>query len=126
MRFFVDECISPTVSHHLNKTGIHDSIHPRDRGRLREADHTVFARAIAEDRIVVTENAGDFRRLAAAVDLHPGLIVLPSVSRAEAWSLMVQVLDHLARAAGGRPEDRLVNAVLTISRDGTIRIEPLP
>jgi hypothetical protein len=29
----------------------------------------------------VTENADDFRKLAAAVDLHPGLIILPSIAR---------------------------------------------
>ena len=66
MRFFIDECVSPPLSHHLNKLGLHDAIHPRDRGRLREPDRVVFARAIAEDRIVVTENAEDFRKLAAA------------------------------------------------------------
>jgi predicted nuclease of predicted toxin-antitoxin system len=83
VRFFIDECVSPSLSRHLNKLGLHDAIHPRDRGRLREPDRVVFARAIAEDRIVVTENADDFRKLAAAVDLHPGLIILPSIARLE-------------------------------------------
>jgi len=69
VRFFIDECISPSLSRHLNQTGVHDAIHPRDRARLREPDHVVFARAIAEDRIIVTENADDFRKLAAGVDL---------------------------------------------------------
>jgi hypothetical protein len=35
----------------------------------------VFALAIREDRIIVTENASDFRKLAAGVDLHSGLII---------------------------------------------------
>jgi predicted nuclease of predicted toxin-antitoxin system len=90
VRFFVDECISPSLSRFLNAGGLHDAIHPRDRGRLRDPDHVVFARAIAEDRIVVTENAEDFRKLAGSVELHPGLIVLPSVARSEpngSWSL---------------------------------------
>jgi predicted nuclease of predicted toxin-antitoxin system len=59
VRFFVDECISPSLSRYLNAGGLHDAIHPRDRGRLRDLDHVVFARAIAEDRIVATENAED-------------------------------------------------------------------
>ena len=67
MRFFVDECVSPSLSRYLNAGGLHDAIHPRDRGRLRDPDHVVFARAIAEDRIVVTENAEDFRKLAEGV-----------------------------------------------------------
>ena len=124
MRFFIDECISPSLSRHLNESGLHDAIHPRDRGRLRDSDRDVFALAIREDRIIVTENAGDFRRLAASVELHPGLIILPSVARAEAQRLMDLVVAYLLVAGGDRPQDLLVNAVLTISANGTIRIAP--
>ena len=126
MRFFIDECVSPSLSHHLNKSGLHDAIHPRDRGRLREPDRLVLARAIAEDRIVVTENADDFRKLAAGVDLHPGLIILPSIARLEAQRLMDLVIDHLLRVNAERPQDVLVNSVLTITGARSIRIEPLP
>jgi predicted nuclease of predicted toxin-antitoxin system len=80
VRFFIDVCISPLLSQHLNRDGLHDVIHPRDRGRLRELDHVVFARAIKEDRIIA-ENADDFRKLAGGVDVHPGLIILPSIAR---------------------------------------------
>jgi len=126
VRFFIDECISPTLSQHLNREGLHDAIHPRDRGRLRDPDHVVFARAIEEDRIIVTENADDFRKLAGAVDLHPGLIILPSVARAEAQRLMDLVIAYLIETEGERPQDLLVNSVLTITPDGVVRIDPLP
>ena len=126
MRFFIDECVSPLLSRHLNKSGLHDAIHPRDRGRLREPDRVVFARAIAEDRIVVTENADDFRKLAAGVDVHPGLIILPSIARLEAQMLMDLVVDYLLRVNAERPQDVLVNSVLTITAARSIRIEPLP
>ena len=126
MRFFIDECVSPSLCHALNVGGLHDAIHPRERGRLREPDHVVFARAIADDRIIVTENAGDFRKLAANVELHPGLIVLPSVARKEAQRLMDLVVAFLVGTGGDRAQDLLVNSVLTISVIGTIRIEPLP
>jgi predicted nuclease of predicted toxin-antitoxin system len=126
VRFFIDECISPTLSQHLNSEGLHDAIHPRDRGRLRDPDHVVFARAIEEDRIIVTENADDFRKLAGAVDLHPGLIILPSVARAEAQHLMDLAIAHLIETEGERPQDLLVNSVLTITPDGAVRIDPLP
>ena len=126
MRFFVDECISPSLSRFLNEGGRHDAIHPRDRGRLQDPDHVVFARAIKEDRIVVTENVDDFRKIAASVDLHPGLIILPSVARSEAQRLMELAVTHLINAGGDRPQDLLVNSVLTISATGSIRISPLP
>jgi len=126
VRFFIDECISPSLSRHLNEGGLHDAIHPRDRGRLQESDQVVFARAVQEDRIVVTENADDFRKLAANVELHPGLIILPSVARAEAQRLMELVVAYLLSASGDRPHDLLVNSVLTVSASGAIHIDPLP
>lgn len=126
MRFFIDECISPTLSRHLNESGLHDAVHPRDRARLRDPDHVVFGRAIEEDRVVVTENADDFRKLAGAVELHPGLIILPSVARVEAQRLMDLAIAHIMEANGERPQDLLVNSVLTITVDGHIRIDPLP
>lgn len=126
MKFFIDECISPTLSQHRNREGLHDAIHPRDRRRLRDPDHVVFARAIEEDRIIVTENADDFRKLAGAVDLHPGLIILPSVARAEAQRLMDLVIAHLMETGDERPQDLLVNSVLAVTIEGIIRIDPLP
>jgi predicted nuclease of predicted toxin-antitoxin system len=126
VRFFIDECISPSLSRHLSASGLHDAIHPRDRGRLRETDHVVFARAIAEDRIVVTENADDFRKLAARVDLHPGLIILPSVARSEAQRLMDLAIDHLTGLNPARPQDAAVNSVLTVTATGDVHMEPFP
>ena len=126
MKFFIDECISPSLSQHLNQDGLHDAIHPRDRGRLRDPDHVVFARAIEADRFIVTENADDFRKLAGRVNVHPGLIILPSVARAEAQRLMDIVIAHLTDAGGERPQDLLVNSVLTITLAADIRIDPLP
>jgi hypothetical protein len=95
-------------------------------GRLRDPDHVVFARAIEADRIIVTENADDFRKLAGRVNVHPGLIILPSVARAEAQRLMDIVIAHLTDAGGERPQDLLVNSVLTITLAADIRIDPLP
>ena len=125
MRFFVDECISPSLVRSLNGFG-YDAVHPRDLGRLGEADHTVFARAVAEDRIVVTENAGDFRDLAAKTDMHPGVVILPSVKRDEAQRLMAKVIAYLLILDAVRPADVMVNAVLTLDLGGRITVEPLP
>jgi predicted nuclease of predicted toxin-antitoxin system len=126
VRFFIDECISPSLSQHINRGGMHDAVHPRDRARLRDPDHVVFARAVEEDRIIVTENADDFRKLASSIEVHPGLIILPSIARAEAQRLMDVVIEYLTQAGGERPQDLLVNSVLTITSSGVIRIDALP
>jgi predicted nuclease of predicted toxin-antitoxin system len=81
VRFFIDECLSPQLAIRLNNTGRHDAVHPLHVGRRGEPDHRVLAWCIAEDRITVTENARDFRHLIGKTELHPGLIILPSVDR---------------------------------------------
>ncbi len=124
MRLFIDECLSPQLAQHLNATGVHDAAHPRDVGRLGEPDHVVVTRCIAEDRVIVTENAVDFRKLVARQDIHPGLIILPSVSRAQSLRLLTDALVWLA--AQGKDSDVIVNHVLEFTPAGGFALFPLP
>jgi len=124
VRLFIDECLSPQLALRLKEEGQHDAIHPRDMGRLGEPDHVVLARCLDEDRAIVTENAVDFRKLVARQDVHPGLIILPSVSRERSFSLLVDGLAHLA--SQGEPSDVIVNHVLEIGKDGGFALSPLP
>lgn len=124
MRLFIDECLSPQLARHLNETGEHDAIHPRDMGRLGEPDHVVLGRCLAEDRVIVTENAVDFRKLVAREELHPGLILLPSVSRDLSFQLLTEATTYLA--SRGEPADVMVNHVLEVSDAGVFALFPLP
>lgn len=124
LKLFIDECLSPQLARHLNATGEHDAVHPRDRGRLGEPDHVVLALCIAEDRVIVTENAVDFRKLVAREELHPGLIVLPSVARAMSCRLLTGAIAYLATL--GEPSDVIVNHVLEVSEAGALTLLPLP
>src|SRR5262245_35282310 len=76
-RMLLDECMSPQLVPRLWSEG-HDVIHVRDRGLLHAADHTVWTYALTEDRAVCTINGSHFKRLAAATDLHPGVLVFPN------------------------------------------------
>ena len=49
----------------------------------------------AEDRVIVTQNARDFRRLAARTELHPGLIILPFMDREGTWHLLQSAIAFL-------------------------------
>lgn len=124
MRLFIDECLSPQLARHLSETGEHDAIHPRDMGRLGDLDHIVLARCLAEDRVIVTENAVDFRKLVAREELHPGLILLPSVSRDLSLQLLIGAIAHLSSL--GEPSDVIVNHVLEVSGTGNFILSPLP
>ena len=75
-RIFLDECMSPQLVSLLWGEG-HDVIHVRNRGLKGAADHIIWRAAIDEDRTVCTINGKDFKKLAAATGLHPGVIVIP-------------------------------------------------
>jgi predicted nuclease of predicted toxin-antitoxin system len=124
LKLFIDECLSPQLAQHLNTTGRHDAAHPRDLGRLGEPDHVVLARCIAEDRVIVTENAVDFRKLVARQDIHPGLIILPSVGRAQSLQLLTDALSWLS-AFDTKDSDVIINHVLEVTAEGDFTLLPL-
>jgi len=123
VRFFVDESLSPALARRLNVLGF-DAFHPLDIGRRGELDHTVLRRCIEEDRILITENARDFRGLVGRTDMHPGLVILPSIGRAGTLRLMDEVLHFLGKQADAR--SYMFNRVLEVSEDGEIRAYVLP
>ncbi|MDP5308781.1 DUF5615 family PIN-like protein [Paracoccus spongiarum] len=125
MQFFIDECISPQVAALLNESGEHSAVHPRDIGRRGDPDHVGLRNAIAEDRIIVTENARDFRGLVGREEIHPGLIILPCMARDACIHLIglaiafLEAEDLMAVAA---PTDHMVNRVIEVSVDGVCQI----
>lgn len=124
MRLLIDECLSPLLAIRLNGTGLHDAVHPLHVGRRREPDHRVLSWCLEEDRVIVTENGRDFRKLLGNVDLHPGLMILPSIDREGTWRLLQAALAFLAMR--GDPQDVIVNHVLEVSVDGTMHLSALP
>jgi predicted nuclease of predicted toxin-antitoxin system len=123
VRFFVDESLSPALARRLNELGF-DAFHPLDVGRRGELDHTVLRRCIEEDRILITENARDFRGLVGRTDMHPGLVILPSIGRAGTMQLLHEVLHFLGAQADAR--DYMFNRVIEVSEDGEISAYVLP
>ena len=124
MRLFLDECLSPRIAANLNAEGVHLAEHPRDFGILGVPDHRVLARCIERDLVLVTQNARDFRALAVASDIHPGLVILPAVGLARSEMLLRAAMDFLSEH--GDPMDAMVNHVLEISADGAMNLSPLP
>lgn len=87
-------------------------------------DHVVLTRCIAEDRVIVTENAADFRRLVGRVELHPGLVILPSIDREGTWALLRAAIAFIE--ARGDPMQFMVNHVLEIDNAGEVKLFVLP
>ena len=124
MKLFIDECLSPQLATRLNATGRYDAVHPLHVGRRGEPDHRVLQWCIAEDRVIVTENARDFRRLVGRVQVHPGLIILPAIDREGTWTLLLTALAYLE--ARGNPADIMVNHALEVDESGAITFVALP
>ncbi len=124
MRLFIDECLSPEFAIRLSAAG-HDAVHPLHLGRRGERDDTILKRCMDEDRVIVTENIGDFRALLKRESLHPGLIALPQAARTRSWELLTEAIQFL-ESLEGEPMDRMVNACLAFGADGQPILTPLP
>ena len=95
MKFLVDECLSPTYVTELGRRGYLDAVHPIHIGMLGVRDDQIVARALLEDRIVVTANASDYRRLLARMPIHPGVIIVDPRTRGQSWRLVDIALDFI-------------------------------
>jgi predicted nuclease of predicted toxin-antitoxin system len=126
MKFIIDEDLSPRVARYLCQEFCFDAIAVRDRGLLGATDPEVLEYAFKEDRILVTANIRDFEKLAAAVEIHAGIVLMQdgdllAAEQIELIDTVVRVLQ--AEIATGKD---LVNRALYISIAGIVRFENLP
>ena len=121
VRLLLDENLSPTVALTLCAEGV-DACGVRDRGLLEATDPEVFARAFAEERVVVTMNVGDFELLARTCELHAGVVLL------ECGNLLrheqLEVVRRVAAAIAERVD--MINTVLRVDIDGAFTFEQIP
>lgn len=118
MKFLVDECLPHSLIRDLASYGLPDSIHPIHVGALGFRDDQIAAHAFAEDRIVITANAQDYKRIAAGISLHPGIILIAQLDRQRAWELIRLALAFLALHPN--PAAYMINRVIEVSVDGGI------
>jgi predicted nuclease of predicted toxin-antitoxin system len=124
-KLLLDENLSQQIAVRLRPEGV-DAVHVRDRGLLEASDMGVLACSFREDRMLVTSNVDDFVRLARAVQVHPGLVLIEqgSLLRDEQMEVVRRALALIeAELAGG--ED-MVNRVFRIWADLTYAFEELP
>jgi predicted nuclease of predicted toxin-antitoxin system len=62
VRWLIDEILPPDTAAELNRRG-HDATSVAGLGLAGQPDPAVFDRAVAEGRVVVTENVADFAAL---------------------------------------------------------------
>jgi predicted nuclease of predicted toxin-antitoxin system len=126
MKFIIDEDLSPRVARYLCQEFCFDAIAVRDRGLLGATDSEVLEYALNEDRILVTANVRDFEKLAAAIEIHAGIILIQEgdLLVTEQIELINTVVGFLqAETAIGKD---LINRVLYVSIFGTAKFINLP
>ena len=112
MRFLIDECLSVDLVTVAGRAG-HEAQHVARVGKAGWKDWNVARYAGDGDFVLVTNNAGDFRKLYAAHSIHPGLIIIiPNVNRTVQQQLFQGAIDELATIGD------LVNRVLEVDVDG--------
>jgi predicted nuclease of predicted toxin-antitoxin system len=121
VKLLIDENLSPWVAQvFCSEDGI-DACHVRDRKRLGLKDPGVLDMAFEEDRILVTANVEDFVRLARQRELHAGMVLLQVGDLSRRHQLAV-----IRAAVAFIGDHDMVNRVLWVSLDGTMKFEDIP
>lgn len=129
MKLWIDEDLSPALVEVAHRRGL-DAACNRDRGLLGGSDVEVLRRCIDEDRALVTNNLGDFRRLCEARLVHPGLLVVPTVARDAQKRLLELALDHIEQQVtkdrAANSAEFMINRVVEVEEEGLCVDFPLP
>lgn len=85
---------------------------------------------IDEDRTLVTNNLGDFRRLCETRLVHPGLLVMPTVRRHAQVRLLDIALNYIERQTTRHDAtdsgEFMISRVVEIHQEGVCTDFPLP
>ena len=107
MRWLIDEMLPIAVADHLHQLG-HDALGVAAAGLAETDDTVIYAAAVEQDRVVVTENFADFsvivtQRVASDEPCVPVLFIRKQ-DFPRGGSLAPHLADHLHRWAPANPD----------------------
>lgn len=120
MRLLIDQNLATRVAVLLRDAG-HDAVHVSERGMSRADDDQVLALAVAEERVLVSEDTDFGALLARSRSPLPSLVLLRSADR-----LTTQARAELLIATIGRVEAELGTGAIVVVGRSRVRIRPLP
>jgi predicted nuclease of predicted toxin-antitoxin system len=113
VKFLIDECLSHRFARKLHDHGFPDAIHLIHIGLLGFRDDQIVARAFAEDRIIITANGRDYKKLMSNMPLHAGAIIVEALEGNAVWLLLEQALAFIELQP--LSADYMVNRVVEVS-----------
>jgi predicted nuclease of predicted toxin-antitoxin system len=121
-RFLIDENLSPRIAQELRTKYGYDALHVNEVGLQGAADRAVLSYAVAENRVVITNNGDDFRKLARRRPDHPGLgIIRDAGGRASQIKFAIDLVTAIdVHPASAR------NRLFEVDGKGLVRDYPLP
>lgn len=128
MKLWIDEDLSPSLVQVGHGAGYH-ATSVRDRGKLSSKDHALAPILFDEEWVLVTNNAGDFLKLAVKAGLHSGLVFIELGSAAAEAEWLSAAINHIeARAAEETEtaEQFMVNRVIEVDDRGYCNDYPWP
>jgi predicted nuclease of predicted toxin-antitoxin system len=120
MRLLVDNALSPTLAGLLRNAG-HEAVHVRDIGLQHASDEEIFARAAADDAVVVSADTDFATLLATRAASKPSLILFRGEGSRRPEVLAALILANLSQLA-----DALATGCIVTFEPIRLRIRPLP